>query len=184
MGEGDLPKALDQVNGKFLVRYELGKHPALDPELLLQQSTELRKSGLEADRTLSPHMLIFRSTDLLHRRAYRLTINSLTQTWFSYANGGLALLLLNLALLLFLLCLSLKWDQTDSPPLDLLCSRSAHSRLSSSNNHITLSWGLRQLYLSLPPKSVGPTTTRGYNTRTNEISLSLFGAKNRSARPM
>jgi hypothetical protein len=24
MGEGDLPKALDQVNGKFLVRYELG----------------------------------------------------------------------------------------------------------------------------------------------------------------
>ncbi|EXX76566.1 hypothetical protein RirG_032020 [Rhizophagus irregularis DAOM 197198w] len=69
MGEGDLPKALDQVNGKFLVRYELGlfglpfsytslykkslspfhnthgKHPALDPELLLQQSTELRKSG-------------------------------------------------------------------------------------------------------------------------------------------
>ncbi|KAK7298488.1 hypothetical protein VNO77_46949 [Canavalia gladiata] len=37
---------------------------------------------------------------------------------------------------------------------------------------LTLSWGLRQLYLSLP-KSVGPTTTRGYNTRTNEISLSL-----------
>ena len=24
MGEGDLPKALDQVNAKFLVRYELG----------------------------------------------------------------------------------------------------------------------------------------------------------------
>lgn len=62
-------KRLNQVNGKFLVRYELGlfglpfsytslykkslspfknthgKHPALDPELLLQQSTELRKSG-------------------------------------------------------------------------------------------------------------------------------------------
>lgn len=53
---------------------------------------------------------------------------------------------------------------------------------------LTFSWGLRQLYLSPPkPKSVGPTTTRGYNTRTNERNLSLphslFGAKNLSARP-
>ncbi|KAI3708204.1 hypothetical protein L2E82_37352 [Cichorium intybus] len=39
MGEGDLPKALDQ-------------HPALYPELLLQQSTELRKSGSLLDELL------------------------------------------------------------------------------------------------------------------------------------
>lgn len=39
MGEGDLPKALDQVNGKFLVRYELGLFGFPKPSITLGSFT-------------------------------------------------------------------------------------------------------------------------------------------------